>query len=669
MRTRLSSRLLPFVGLCGALLASTTTAEAQQSTNSAKEGEFSVQRFDAAPGSKNYFTVEGARMDSVMGVTAGVLFNYANKPFIVKSCRAQANCSEPNATNTEDVNVISDMFTVDVLASFIPVSFVQIGLRVPVVYVSGQGINLDTGGAADEPLKAFGVGDATLEGKFRFFGDPAKSAFVLGGAIDVSAPLGTLTAKDSYIGNGIDTGLPISAGGRLIFDGSFNKLSFGLNLRGRYRAPARLGTTTLGPVEFSYGAAIGYQASPIFKVFAEGFGGTKFSTLNGTNSREVDGGAQITPLSLPLAFTIGGGGGVIQGVGVPLFRAIAGISFVNEVGDEDHDGINDKKDQCPTIPEDKDEFEDDDGCLDDDNDQDSVLDAKDKCPDKKEVINGVSDDDGCPDELADRDKDGIGDAEDKCPDEYGKLRNKEYYGCADTDEDGIADKLDQCKTEAEDTDGFKDTDGCPEPDNDNDKILDESDECPDVPEIVNGVKDTDGCPDEAVDTDKDGIPDHVDKCPAKPETLNGVEDEDGCPDKGVSLVEVTDNDIKILQRVEFATGSDKIQGAASFSVLNAVASVLNIHKEIFLIEVAGHTDNVGPADQNRALSQKRADAVMKYLVDKGVDKTRMTAKGYGPDKPIADNKDSKGKQKNRRVEFNILKSIKKQGQDVQTAPP
>lgn len=649
-----------------------TTAGAQQT---AQEGEFSVQRFDAAPGSKNFFTVEGARMDSVKGFTAGVLFNYANKPFVVKSCKAKANCSEPNATNTRDVNVISNMITADVLASFVPASFVQIGLRVPVVYVTGDGIDLATGGPKDGGLKAFGVGDAMLEGKFRFFGDPQKSALVLGGAIDVSAPLGTLTATNSYIGNasrdasGKISGVPITAGGRLIFDGHFNNLSFGLNLRGQYRPEARLGTTTLGPFEFRYGAALGYQVSPIFKVFAEGFGGTKFSSLNGTNSLEVDGGAQITPLSLPIAFTIGGGGGVLQGVGVPLFRAIGGVMFVNEVGDEDSDGINDKNDQCPTIPEDKDGFQDDDGCLDDDNDADGVLDAKDKCPDKQEVINGIKDDDGCPDILPDRDGDKIADSEDKCPDDAGKLRSKEYYGCPDGDEDGIMDKIDKCPTEAEDTDGFEDVDGCPEADNDHDKILDEADECPDVPEIYNEFKDTDGCPDESPDSDKDGIPDNIDKCPTKPETMNGFDDADGCPDKGVSLVEVTENDIKILQRIEFATGSDKIQGAVSFSVLNAVASVLANRKEIFLLEVAGHTDNAGPADQNRTLSQKRADAVVKYLVDKGIDKIRLSAKGYGPDKPIADNKDAKGKQKNRRVEFVILKSIKKQGSDVQTAPP
>ena len=659
MRTRQSPRLLTLLGLLSTSLAP-TAALAQETANAAKEGEFSVQRFEAAPGSKNYLTVEGARMDAAMGFTAGVMLNYANKPFVVKSCRAQADCSAPNAT-IQDVPVISDMFTADVLASLTPVPMVQIGLRLPVMYVSGAGIDLTDGGPADGGLKAFGVGDATLEGKFRFFGDPKTSAVVVGGAVDVSAPLGTITAKDKYIGNST----PITAGGRLIFDGSFGALSFGMNLRGVYRPEARLGSTTVGPFEFRYGAALGYRVSPTFRVIAEGFGGTKFSSQNGTNSLEVDGAIQITPLSLPLAFTLGGGGGVLQGVGVPLFRALGGITFVAEVGDEDGDGINDKNDKCPSIAEDKDDFEDDDGCLEDDNDQDKVPDVKDKCPLKPETINGLQDDDGCPDELPDKDKDGIGDADDKCPDDFGKMRVKEFYGCPDKDQDGVADKADGCPDQPEDTDGFADTDGCPDPDNDGDKINDDADECIDTPEVYNGFKDEDGCPDEAPDSDKDGLPDDKDKCPKQPENINGFEDTDGCPDKGPSLVQITEDDIKILQRVEFATNSDKIQGATSFAVLNAVASVLEIHKEIFLVEVAGHTDNVGKTEENRALSQKRADAVVKYLIDKGIDKARLQAKGYGPDKPVADNKQTAGRQKNRRVEFIILKSAKKS----QATPP
>jgi OmpA-OmpF porin, OOP family len=649
MRTRLSLRLLPSLGiLCTALVPSALWA--QETAGSAQEGEFSVQRFEPAPGSKNYLTVEGARMSAKWGWSAGLMFNYANKPFVVVSCRARDNCSEPNAVNTQNVAVIRDMFTADVLAALTPLPILQIGLRVPVAYVAGDGIDMTTGGPASGGLKGFGVGDTMLEGKFRFYGD-AQSPIVLGGAIDVAAPLGNLTASGKYIGN--ET--PVTAGGRLIFDGNFGALSLGINLRGIYRSNATLGTTQLGP-EFRYGAAVGYQVSPIFRIIADAFGSSRFSSLNGTNALEVDGAIQVMPLSGSLVFTAGGGGGVIQGVGVPAFRALGGIAYVNEVGDEDSDGINDKNDKCPTIAEDIDQFEDDDGCPEYDNDQDKIDDTRDKCPTTPETINGFKDDDGCPDELADRDKDGVGDNEDKCPDDFGKMRIKEFYGCPDKDQDGIADKADGCPDQPEDTDGFADTDGCPDPDNDGDKINDDADECIDQPEVYNGFKDEDGCPDESPDSDKDGIPDDKDKCPKQPENLNGIEDEDGCPDKGPTLVEVSAAEIKILQRVEFGTNSDKIQGAPSFAVLNAVASVLSMHKEIFLVEVAGHTDNVGKPNENTVLSQKRAEAVVKYLVDKGVDKARLQAKGYGPDKPIADNKQNAGRQKNRRVEFIILKS-------------
>ena len=90
-------------------------------------------------------------------------------------------------------------------------------------------------------------------------------------------------------------------------------------------------------------------------------------------------------------------------------------------------------------------------------------------------------------------------------------------------------------------------------------------------------------------------------------------------------------------------------------MLDAVAAIMNAHKEILALEVQGHTDGAGLADQNRKLSQKRAEAVVKYLATKGVDPARLSAKGYGPDKPIADNKTAVGRAKNRRVEFIVLK--------------
>ncbi len=126
--------------------------------------------------------------------------------------------------------------------------------------------------------------------------------------------------------------------------------------------------------------------------------------------------------------------------------------------DGDGDGILDKDDKCPAEPEDKDGFEDADGCPDPDNDKDGILDAKDRCPTEPEDADGYQDDDGCPD--------------------------------PDNDQDGIADKDDKCPNEKEDRDGFEDADGCPDPDNDKDGVLDATDKCPNEP----GPAAEGGCP-------------------------------------------------------------------------------------------------------------------------------------------------------------------------------
>jgi hypothetical protein len=132
-------------------------------------------------------------------------------------------------------------------------------------------------------------------------------------------------------------------------------------------------------------------------------------------------------------------------------------------GDRDGDGIPDSQDKCPNEPEDKDLYQDDDGCPDPDNDGDGIPDTEDKCPLDPEDKDGFQDDDGCPDK--DNDFDGIPDAQDKCP------------------------------NDPEDKDGFQDLDGCPDPDNDGDGIPDGQDKCPNEPETINGNQDDDGCPD------------------------------------------------------------------------------------------------------------------------------------------------------------------------------
>jgi OOP family OmpA-OmpF porin len=132
--------------------------------------------------------------------------------------------------------------------------------------------------------------------------------------------------------------------------------------------------------------------------------------------------------------------------------------------DPDGDGISGPADRCPNVAEDRDGFQDDDGCPDADNDNDGVPDLRDRCPTEPEDKDGYQDDDGCPD--LDNDADGLPDTRDKCPDE------------------------------AEDKDGFQDDDGCPDPDNDNDGVVDARDKCPNEPESKNNYQDDDGCPDE-----------------------------------------------------------------------------------------------------------------------------------------------------------------------------
>ena len=126
------------------------------------------------------------------------------------------------------------------------------------------------------------------------------------------------------------------------------------------------------------------------------------------------------------------------------------------------------------------------------------------------------------------------------------------------------------------------------------------------------------------------------------------------PPPGPDRVVLTASSIQIQDKVQFATGKAEIL-PASFGLLDEVAKVFLDNEQIEQVQVEGHTDSTGTAGINRKLSQQRAEAVLKYLAAKGVGKRRMVAKGFGPDKPIADNADETGREQNRRVEFNILK--------------
>ncbi len=280
--------------------------------------------------------------------------------------------------------------------------------------------------------------------------------------------------------------------------------------------------------------------------------------------------------------------------------------------DPDKDGIAGKRDACPNIPEDMDEFEDGDGCPEEDNDRDQVVDAKDKCPLEAEDSDGFEDQDGCPE--------------------------------GDNDRDGLSDLVDRCPSEMEDRDDFQDDDGCPEKDNDLDGIEDRADQCPNVAEDKDGFEDQDGCPD--TDNDKDGIADNLDKCPQDAETVNGIRDDDGCPDKEVKEIK---KGRLVLKGVNFKTGSAELT-FESYDVLDKVFESLQAFQDV-KVEIRGHTDNVGNDASNLTLSQRRAETVYNYLLRKGIGPERLRPVGYGEKDPIGSNRTADGRAKNRRIEF------------------
>jgi outer membrane protein OmpA-like peptidoglycan-associated protein len=389
-------------------------------------------------------------------------------------------------------------------------------------------------------------------------------------------------------------------------------------------------------------------------LFGEVYGRHDFSTNLNDSPLEIDVGVKLH-LFYAFALTAGAGNGLLAGLGSPQPRVYLGAVYAPDVRDRDHDGVPDSVDKCPDVPEDRDGFQDHDGCPDLDNDNDTIPDAQDKCPNEAEDFDGFQDEDGCPD--PDNDKDGVLDGDDKCPNdpEDGKPP-KPHDGCpwdkADSDGDGIPDSKDKCPNEPEDKDGFQDDDGCPDPDNDGDGIPDQFDQCPNEAEDMDGFEDDDGCPDP--DNDHDGIPDKDDKCPNQPETINGYKDEDGCPDEGPpSKVKLERGQIIILEKVFFATDKAKIL-PRSFNLLNQVALTVKAHPELRKVEVQGHTDAQGSMDHNILLSKERAESVRLYLIKQLIDPARLVAGGYGPTQPIADNKTKAGREANRRVEFHIL---------------
>ena len=510
----------------------------------------------------------------------------------------------------------------------------QLGASLPLTILSGDR-GPDDPGALDDPnddkdfkLDGQGVGNIGLHLKTRFVTTSRPPHVGVGVIASVFLPTAKPTARfmgeprwtpqliaviDKEFGRG-RLRIALNAGIRLRSETTFSDT-------GEPGAPATRKTITVSS-ELPFGLGVAYAVSPHkLDVIAELFGAVPLARHERYQPLEAIAGVKLY-LARNSYLSLGAGRGLVSGTGGnPDARAFVAIMFEPSLGDRDGDGLKDDVDRCPDQPEDRDGFEDEDGCPDPDNDGDRILDGDDKCPDVPEDRDGVDDEDGCPDgEANDRDGDKILDVVDRCPDD------------------------------PEDYDGWQDGDGCPDPDNDDDEILDVDDLCPDRPEDYDKFEDEDGCPD--LDNDKDRILDTVDHCIDQPETYNNVDDDDGCPDDGPVVDARTE--LVILKPINFEFNKAIIK-PDSYPILDAIVAALRGNPDILLVEIAGHTDERGDDGYNLELSNRRAAAVRDYLVHHGVAPGRLGSQGYGETHPIDKRSTERAWTVNRRVEFLILK--------------
>jgi outer membrane protein OmpA-like peptidoglycan-associated protein len=580
--------------------------------------------FRPAMDSKGLFSINGTEVLGANDISFGLILDYGETLLRVTPTAGAPGPILPNAAQTVANQLINNSFQGTFQFNYGLKNLLVVGLDLPIILMTG---NAEANAAGNPVVDGWGTGQLNSQ-NLEFIGIHGKLRLLrvergLGVAVGLQAGVPVTDAPRQA---GADPGAFVWP--QLMLEKRIgSRGQFKVDLNAGYRVHAATSTTL--PLAngkyadgnlFTYGGGAAYRIFPSVDVVAETYG-TYLVSSDASNDvkapNEVVGGLKLF-VERNSYFMLGAGPRYTPGFEAADVRAFLGFVYEPSIGDRDGDGIKDDVDKCPDEPEDFDGFQDADGCPDPDNDNDGVLDVDDRCPN----VPGPKENDGCPEvKDGDRDGDGIPDSQDKCPDE------------------------------PEDRDGFQDKDGCPDPDNDHDGIPDKLDACPNDPEDFDGFQDKDGCPDP--DNDKDGIPDVVDKCPNEPETFNGYQDEDGCPDKGSVIIQ--ENNIIILDKIKFKTDSAEIL-PESDKILDAVATTINHHPEFVLMEVAGHADERGDDFYNLRLTQNRVNSVMAALIERGVDKSRLRSKGYGEYCPEDPGHNDAAWEKNRRVEFKIVKT-------------
>ncbi len=615
-----------FLGVSVALLASGSALAQDEVEELAPEGNgdgFDTHLFRPAIDSKGFFYTNGSDILPVNSISFGFTLDYG---------RGIAPTNDEREDRGSKA-LVQDSFQGTFKFNYGIANVAVVGVAVPVVLMSTDEGHSDIGPTGETydttQIDTQKISNVALHGKVRL----TRAERTLGVAVAVQAGLPVASAERN---GAAEPGAWVWPRGVLearLFD---QKLRIGAN--GGYRLHtgenAEFGLDAAGLTQLehgelvygnlaTFGGAISYRVLPALDLVADTYGTYLLSDADSDQrlSQEVLGGIKLFTDGQSYLFMGAGSRAGSTGFQAANTRMVLGFVFEPSIGDRDGDGLPDDQDQCPDKPEDRDGWQDEDGCPDLDNDDDGIPDLEDRCPNQPEDFDGEDDGDGCPEtSLKDRDGDGILDIHDRCPEKR------------------------------EDFDNYQDRDGCPDPDNDNDGIPDQEDKCPLDAEDQDGFEDTDGCPE--LDNDNDKIPDSSDDCPNEPENYNGHQDDDGCPETGRVLVEETE--LIILDKVQFATNSAEIL-PESGPVLDDVATTLQKHPEFDVVEIAGHADARGSDFHNLTLTKARARSVVQALTQRGVAAGRLLSQGYGEYCPLDSRRTPEAYDKNRRVEFKIVK--------------
>jgi outer membrane protein OmpA-like peptidoglycan-associated protein len=642
--------------LCLSLLIAPGRSAAQTVTNNTG---FALNRYEPTTAGEWSLFVDHPWYSATRYFAAGVTVNYAHNPLVLGFRDLFGNFSGATAVVAQQlighVDLAGSFLDRILLSASLPITFLERGIDGKAgIYLVGGG-----GGGPQAPPPSIGVGDLRLGIKARLFGQPYAGALSLSLGVDVWVPINSLGSPPPFPLHVGESGVRVMP--KLMLGGLSRSMMWSFTAGFLYRPEASLGSlppgsgNTVGS-ELQLGAAVAYASLPLHlaigpeavlsTVVTGGYRGTKEST-----SLELLVGFHYNVARI-LQLSLGGGVGLLREPGTPDGRALLRLAYAplrkEAPKDRDHDGILDPRDACPDEAGVASSDPAKNGCPPPDSDGDDIIDAEDECPEEPAGDHPDEAKRGCP--LRDKDKDGVFDPKDECPEEpAGDHPDEAKRGCPlrDKDGDGVFDPKDQCPDIAAGAHPDPQKPGCPDQDSDGDAVFDGQDQCKDVPAGMFPDDKKPGCP--QADRDGDFVPDGVDACPDQKGAPSVDAKKNGCP----GLVEVRSGQIVILRQIFFAKNKDKIE-KKSFPILDAVVATLKTMPQVKKVAVEGHTDNKGKPERNRELSEQRAKSVVAYLVAHGVEASRLEAHGYGPDRPIADNKTGKGRELNRRTDFRIL---------------